>query len=186
MNEDLVFNNDKLIYYVIGKMGLFDKRETYYEIGLVGLIKAANTFDESKGYKFSTYAGSCIRIEILQHIRKEFSNKGKANYNTISLDEPIYSNSENKEIPLIDTLYSNVDIEEEIIKKEEKELLYKALSKLKEKELLVMNYYYGLNGYEELKQKEIAEKIGVTQTQVYRIIKKSINKIKKIIGDDKE
>ncbi len=181
--EDLILKNDRLVYYVLGKLGLYDKRDIYYDIGLFGLVKAANEFDPSKGYKFSTYAYFNIKTEILHHIKSEKCNKRRANYNTVSLDEPIGSDSEGKEIKVIDTIKSDVDIEEELIAKEQKEMLYKAISKLKEKERLILRYYYGLNGCEELKQNDICKKLNISQAHVSRIIKNSIKKIKNMIKE---
>ena len=183
--ENLILDNINLIYFILGKMNLYDKRDYFYDIGLIGLVKAANDFDENKGYKFSTYAGNCIKNELLVFIRKEKTNKRKANYNAISLDTPIYSNGKDDEITLVDTLQSgNGDIEEELIKQEEKELLYKSLTKLKEKELLVINYSYGLNGYKELTQKEIATKLNISQAQVSRIRVKGIKKLENMMKVD--
>lgn len=182
MNEELIINNINLIYYILKKMGLYDKREIYYDIGLLGLVKAADTFIEDKGYTFSTYAGNCIMNEIRHHVRKEKANKRKANYNTISLDEPIYNDEEGHEMTLLDTLNSDIDIEKELIDKEQKELMYKALSNLNKTEISVLNYYYGLNGFNKLKQREIAEELNITQTYVSRIINKSIKKIKEMVN----
>lgn len=184
MIDELVLKNEKLIYHILGKMGLYNKRDILYDVGLIGLCKAAKKFDPTKGYSFTTYAGNCIRNEILINFREENSTKRKANFNTVSLDEPVCYDSSGNELTVIDVLKSDVDIEAEIIKKEQKEVLYNALTKLQEKELLVLNYTYGLNGYEELNQFEISEKINVSQAQISRIKSKAIKKIKSMIGED--
>ena len=89
--DDLILDNVSLIYYVLKKMNLYKNADEYYDIGMIGLIKAADTFNESKGYTFSTYGISCIRSELLGYIRRQNSNKRKANYNTISLEMKISS-----------------------------------------------------------------------------------------------
>lgn len=176
--DDLILDNINLIYYVLKKMNLYKKADEYYDIGMIGLIKAADTFDESKGYTFSTYGSRCIRSELLGYIRRENSNKRKSNYNTISLEMTIYQKNDDKEINLIDTLPSKVNIEEEIIANEEKELLEEALKILNDTELLVISYMFGINGYDEIKQKDIANILGMQQGSVSRIGKRSINKMK--------
>lgn len=176
--DDLILNNVNLIYYVLKQYGLYKDLDEYYDICMIGLVKAANTFNESKGYTFSTYGISCIRSELFGYLRKQTNNKRKANYNTISLEIAVYKENDGKEINLIDTLPSKVNIEEEIIANEEKELLEEALKILNDKELLVISYMFGINGYDEMKQKDIATILGIKQGSVSRIGKRAINKIK--------
>ena len=159
-------------------MNLYKNADEYYDIGMIGLIKAADTFDESKGYTFSTYGSRCIRSQLLGYIRRENSNKRKSNYNTISLKMTIYQKNDDREINLIDTLPSKVNIEEEIIANEEKELLEEALKILNDTELLVISYMIGINGYDEIKQKDIATILGMQQGSVSRIGKRAIKKMK--------
>ena len=90
----------------------------------------------------------------------------------------IYHKNDDREINLIDTLPSTVNIEEEIIVNEEKELLEEALKILNNKELLVISYMFGINGYDEIKQKDIATILGMQQGSVSRIGKRAINKMK--------
>lgn len=176
--DDLILDNVNLIYYVLKKMNLYKNADEYYDICMIGLIKAANTFDESKGYTFSTYGISCIKSELLGYLRRQNSSKRKANYNTVSLEMSVYKESDGKEITLLDTLPSNDNVEEEIIDNEEKELLIEALSILDDKELLVISYMFGINGYDEIKQKDIATILGMQQGSVSRIGKRAINKMK--------
>lgn len=176
--DDLILDNVNLIYYVLKKMNLYKNADEYYDIGMIGLIKAADTFNESKGYTFSTYGISCIRSELLGYLRRQNSSKRKANYNTVSLEMSVYKENDGKEITLLDTLPSNDNVEEEIIVNEEKELLIEALSILDDKELLVISYMFGINGYDEIKQKDIATILNMKQGSVSRIGKRAINKMK--------
>ncbi len=176
--DDLILDNVNLIYYVLKKMNLYKNADEYYDICMIGLIKAADTFNESKGYTFSTYGISCIRSELLGYLRRQNSSKRKANYNTVSLEMSVYQENDGKEITLLDTLPSNDNVEEEIIVNEEKELLIEALSILDDKELLVISYMFGVNGYDEIKQKDIATILGMQQGSVSRIGKRAINKMK--------
>lgn len=175
--DKLILENINLIYYVLKQYGLYKKKDEYYDICMIGLCKAANFFDESKGYTFCTYGVSCIRSELLGYLRKENNNKRKANYNTISLDTAVYEN-DSKEITLLDTLSSDTNIEEELIQKEEMETLDKALNILEEREYVVISYMFGVNGYDKINQFEIAKKLGVKQATVSRIGKRAINKMR--------
>lgn len=176
--DDLILDNVNLIYYVLKKMNLYKNADDYYDICMIGLIKAADTFNESKGYTFSTYGISCIRSELLGYLRRQNSSKRKANYNTVSLEMSVYKENDGKEITLLDTLPSNDNVEEEIIVNEEKELLIEALNILDDKELLVISYMFGINGYNEIKQKDIATILNMKQGSVSRIGKRAINKMK--------
>lgn len=176
--DDLILDNVNLIYYVLKKMNLYKNADEYYDICMIGLIKAADTFNESKGYTFSTYGISCIRSELLGYLRRQNSSKRKANYNTVSLEMSVYKENDGKEITLLDTLPSNDNVEEEIIINEEKELLKEALNILDDKELLVISYMFGINGYNEIKQKDIATILNMKQGSVSRIGKRAINKMK--------
>ena len=81
MTNDLFIKYEKIIYYVLRKLNLYNERDTYYDIGLIGLVKAGNTYDSSKGFEFSTYAYSVIRSEILSYIRNLFFVATKSNAN---------------------------------------------------------------------------------------------------------
>lgn len=184
-DEKLVTDNINLIYFILKKMHLYKLTEEYYDIGMIGLVKAAKKFDSSKGFTFNTYACRCIKIEILKFIREEKATKRKANHNTIPLSKIIYSTGErDAEITLEDKIPSNINIEEEIIKKEQLKELYRALTKLNKKELGIITYSYGLCGVNSLTQNELSEKYNVSQAQISRIIKKSINKLKKLLEEE--
>ena len=170
----LILDNLNLIYFTIQKMGLYDRHEYYYDIGLMGLIKAARQFDESKGYTFSTYAGTIIHNEILADIKSNTYDKRKANLNAISLDSPAYPDNEDGEITLIETIPSNVDIEKGLIKKEQIQMLRKAIATLTDKEKLILKYYI----YDDKTQKEIAEIMGHTQSYISRLFQIIIRKLR--------
>lgn len=184
-DESLVTDNINLIYFVLKKMHLYNKIEEYYDVGMIGLCKAAKGFDPSKGYVFNTYASRCINSEILTYIRRKKANTRKANYNTISLNTIIYSNGEDSEITLENLLPSKINIEEEVIKKEQIKQLYIALSKLNERELDIISSLYGLNGVKQLTQMELKEKYNLSQAQISRIKNKSIDKLRKLLKEVK-
>lgn len=181
--ERLVTDNINLIYFVLKKMNLYNQREEYYDVGMIGLCKAAQNFDPSRGYAFNTYACSCIRSQILIYIRKKKTNKRKANDNVISLNITIYEDVSGTKLTLEDLLPSKTNIEEELIEKEQIKNLYIALSKLKERELDIINALYGLNGVEKLTQQELSEKYNLSQSYISRIKNKSIKKLRILLKE---
>lgn len=178
MEDDLVIKNINLVYKVLQKMNLYNKRDEFYDIGIIGLVKASKNFNKNKGYTFSTCACTYIENEIKMYIRKENADRRKANYNTISLNK-IISSSEEKTITLEDTLKSDFDLERDIIKKEEMHQLHNAIRKLNEIEYKVIVGSYGLFGINKLTQKQMAKIFCTNQTQISRIRKRAICKLKK-------
>lgn len=184
-DESLVTDNINLIYFVLKKMNLYSQMKEYYDIGMIGLCKAAKNFDPNKGYVFNTYAYRCIKSEILTYVRNVKADKRKTNYNTISLNTIVYSNGDkDSEITLEDMLPSKINIEEEIIHKEQVEHLYIALSKLNKRELDIINSLYGLNGVKKLTQQELSKKYNLCQAQISRIKNKSINKLRRLLKEE--
>lgn len=181
MRDEQILKNENLIYAVLKKMGLYNQRDEYYDIGMIHLIKAVDSYDVNKGYNFSTYAFNCIKYGILIEIRKDNSNKRKINNNTISLDTEINRGSEKESIYLKDFLKSNVDIEKDFLEKESKIELYKSICLLDDIEIKAITSYYGLYGSKRIKQIELAKMLGLSQSKVCRMIKKTENKIKKYL-----
>lgn len=151
--------------------------EDLISVGIIGLIKAADTFDVDKNIKFSTYASRCINNEILMYLRKNFCNK-----NVVSIDEPIQSDSDGHKLSLSDTLGTDPDIVSRNIENEaDKEILYSAIQKLSERERHIINLRYGIGTDEEKAQKEVAEILGITQSYVSRLERNIIEKLKNIL-----
>lgn len=174
MKDELILNNVNLIYMVLKQMGLYDQSDYYYDVGLIGLVKAANTYDDGKGYTFTTYASTIIRNQIRLEIRRDNSNKRKANMNALSLDAPIYTNEQGDEITLIDSISSGFNIEDYLIQKEQLNEMREAISKLSVRERLLLVYYFdGMN------QKDIAKIFHVSQAWVSRMIQNIIKKVQK-------
>lgn len=170
IEEKIVSDNINLIYMVLKKYGLYRKLDEYYDVGLIGLIKGVKTFDDSKGYSISTYLVRCITNEVLAYQRKMTMKKRGGGIKDISIYTPI--NEEEKE--LLEVIPSNEDIEENIIKKEQLEMIYKEISKLSDRDKFIICSSYGLLDHKELTQYETANKLGVGQSTVSRVIKKFI------------
>ena len=151
--------------------------EDLISIGTIGLIKAIGTYRRDKNIKLATYASRCIENEILMHIRKISSQKAE-----ISLDEPINMDYDGNELLLSDILGTEEDmilrpLEDDV----DLRLLRKAVQELpsREKEIVVMRF--GLEGQKELTQKEVAQKLGISQSYISRLEKRIMLRLKKEI-----
>ena len=144
-------------------------------VGSVGLIKAINTFDASKGTRLATYAARCIDNEILMFFR----NKKKTAMD-ISFEEPIEQDAEGNPLTLMDIVSLDDTILDEIcLKKNVKKLneIMDAFDDLREKNIIILRY--GLDGRDPLTQNEIAEIYGISRSYVSRIETKALKKLRK-------
>ena len=175
----LIVHNLRLVVYIAKK---FESTKINIEdlisIGSMGLIKAVQTFKIDKNIKLATYASRCIENEILMYLRKTTKIRQE-----VSLDEILNVDSEGNEMILSDILGTEDEQTlQEITKEEQLQDLNKALSLLspKEKEIIVMRF--GLYGEEPLTQKEVAEKLGISQSYISRLEKRIINKMRNSIN----
>lgn len=170
----LIERNLRLVAHVVKKFeNTGEDKEDLISIGTIGLIKAINTFDNSKGARLATYAAKCVENEILMHIRA-----GKKNRHEVSLQEPIGTDKDGNEITLEDILGGNSDQvldEVEMILLDEK--LKRVIKKLKSREKKVLLMRYGLEGKKKYTQREIAGELGISRSYVSRIEKKILSKI---------
>ena len=149
--------------------------EDLISIGTIGLIKAVGTYRRDKNIKLATYASRCIENEILMHIRKIANQKTE-----ISLDEPINMDYDGNELLLSDILGTDEDM---ILKPMEDDLdlrlLRQAVRELPEREREIVVMRFGLEGQQELTQKEVAQKMGISQSYISRLEKRIMLRLKK-------
>lgn len=175
--EELAEQNMNLIYLVLNRLELQDKEEEYYDLGLIGLTKAINTFDENKEIAFSTYAYKCIKNEILKEFQNEQTDKRKVNYECISLNDLVrVEKNNNRDLDYFSLIDSPYNLEEEIIQQEKKELLDKALNQLSYEEILLIELYYGINGMPKLEEDQIGRILGYCSQWVSTKKQKTIKK----------
>ncbi len=147
--------------------------EDLISIGTIGLIKAVNTFSPEKNIKLATYASRCIENEILMHLRKITSQKME-----ISLDEPLNTDWDGNELMLSDVLGSDGDeINREMEDEDEKRILLKVIDTLPDREREIIDMRFGLGDKEELTQKQVADKLGISQSYISRLEKRIIKRI---------
>lgn len=178
MKDEMVLNNVNLIYIVLKKLNLYNRVDDFYDIAMIGLIKGVKKYDESKGYKVSTYLCSCIRNEILMSFRKINSGREVPENAILPLSSPIRDN-----LTIEDMIQDDVNVEDELIKNERIEHLYEEISKLSKQEQLVINLSFGLNGCEKTRQKEIAKNLNKSQAQVSRIKLRALKKLRKAMSN---
>lgn len=151
--------------------------EDLISIGTIGLIKGVNTYRRDRNIKLATYASRCIENEILMYIRKISNQK-----NEVSLDEPINMDYDGNELLLSDILGTDEDM---ILRPMEDDvdlfLLRQAVSQLPQREREIVEMRFGLNGKKELTQKEVAEKMEISQSYISRLEKRIMLKLRKEI-----
>jgi RNA polymerase sporulation-specific sigma factor len=173
--NQLIERNLRLVVYTAQK---FDNANVCIEdlisIGTIGLIKAVESFDNSKNIKLATFASRCIENEILMHLRKVSKIKKE-----VSLDEPLNTDAEGNELCISDILSGDEDeVSKNMDKQDEKSNLKIVLDKLSYKEKEIMCMRYGLTGKNEMTQKEVADYFDISQSYISRIEKKILDKMK--------
>ena len=174
--EELIVHNLRLVVYIAKK---FESSGTNLEdlisIGTIGLIKAVNTFSKEKNIKLATYASRCIENEILMFLRKSSQYKHE-----ISIDEPLNVDWDGNELLLSDVLGTDNDVVNVNIENEtEQQILRKLVAALPDRERIIMEMRFGLKDGKELTQKEVADKIGISQSYISRLEKKIIKRLRR-------
>ncbi len=172
--EILITHNLRLVVYIAKKFESSGVNlEDMISIGTIGLIKSVNTFKIDKNIKLATYASRCIENEILMYLRKISSQKME-----ISLDEPLNTDWDGNELMLADVLGSEVDeISREIEEDDEIRLLLEIVNKLPQREKEIIDLRFGLGDKEELTQKQVADKLGISQSYISRLEKRILKRI---------
>ncbi len=176
VRDVLIERNLRLVVYIARKfentgVGI----EDLVSIGTIGLIKAVNTFDPQKKIKLATYASRCIENEILMYLRR--NNKTRSE---VSFDEPLNIDWDGNELLLSDVLGTDNDIISRPLEEEvDRQLLYLAMARLSDREKLIMSLRFGLDNGEEKTQKEVADKLGISQSYISRLEKRIIRRLRK-------
>ena len=152
--------------------------EDLVSIGTIGLIKGINTFSKEKNIKLATYASRCIDNEILMYLRKNKRIKSE-----VSIDASLSFDVDGNELHLEDVLGTDSDIVTKGIEEEtERNLMINEVMRLRPRDRDIMILRYGLLGHDELTQKEVAEKLGISQSYISRIEKKVIKRLKMLVN----
>ncbi len=177
-NAKLIERNLRLVVYISRR---FENTginiEDLISIGTIGLIKAVGTYKADKNIKLATYSSRCIENEILMFLRKTSNMKHE-----ISLDEPLNTDWDGNELLLSDTLGTEADVVLRPIEADvDKQLLSNAVDTLSLREQEIISLRFGLRGVTEHTQKEVADRLGISQSYISRLEKRIIARLKKEI-----
>ena len=175
----LIEHNLRLVVFLAKKYDntMYDL-EDLVSIGTIGLIKGIKTYKLDKNIKLATYASRCIDNEILMFLRKN-----KKRMSEVSFEDSVNLDSEGNELHIEDIFGTEEDLVEKSIEcKDDKTLLQEEVKKLDEREKEIIELRYGLSGKKELTQKELAEKLKISQSYISRLEKKIISRLKKEIN----
>ncbi len=176
----LIEHNLRLVAYIVNKnYPDFNDPDDLISIGTIGLIRAAETFDFSKGNHFSTYASKCIDNQIKMHFRKI-----KHQLTEVSISEPIDSDSDGNALTLADICSSDINLEEDVLLKINSEKLYRFIDEeLDDREREIIARRYGIPDKDgkvckPLTQREIAKSMKISRSYISRIEKRALEKLR--------
>ena len=181
--QKLIEHNLRLVSHITKKYySKTGEPEELISIGTIGLIKGVDSFKSEKNTKLSTYLAKCIQNEILMHFRA-----GKTSAGDVYFNEPIDTDSEGNPLTFLDIVADEEDVPDTIDLKIKSEKLRKYVNDMKnQREKTVIIKRFGLDGEEELTQKQVAEKLGISRSYVSRIEKKVIEDLRKKFKADEE
>ena len=174
----LIERNLRLVVYIARR---FENTGVYIEdlisIGTIGLIKAINTFRPEKNIKLATYSSRCIENEILMYLRKNAAQRSE-----VSFEEPLNTDWDGKELLLSDVLGTECDVVMRPIEEDvDRKLLNDAVAHVAPREREIVRMRFGLHGYKELTQKEVADRMGISQSYISRLEKRIIARLRREI-----
>ncbi|MBE6591774.1 MAG: sigma-70 family RNA polymerase sigma factor [Ruminococcaceae bacterium] len=173
----LIEHNLRLVVYIAKKFentGILT--EDLVSIGTIGLCKAVASFKAEKNIKLATYASRCIENEILMYLRKNAAQRSE-----VSIDEPLNTDGDGNELVLSDVLESEGEVCDNLEQREEQKIIRNAVMKLSERDRSIIILRFGLFGEKEQTQKQVADKMNISQSYISRLEKKIIRKLKKEI-----
>ena len=171
----LVERNLRLVAHVMKKYyAQTADQEDLISIGTIGLMKGVTTFDPSKGARLATYAARCVENEILMYFRAQ-----RKSAQDVSLSDYIDTGADGAPLELMDVISEDRDLLEELTAREAEALVRRAVEKcLTEQERQVIRLRYGLEGEEPLRQRQVAERTGISRSYVSRIEKRALEKLR--------
>lgn len=174
----LIEHNLRLVAHITKK---YDSNQSDQEdlisIGTIGLIKAVSTFKADRGIRLATYAARCIENEILMYFRAS-----KKSANDVHFSDPIDTDKDGNALTLIDVVADDVNIADDIDKKVKIERMRVLIeSALDDRERQILKLRYGLDGSDELTQKQVAAILGISRSYVSRIEKSALLKLRRML-----
>ena len=176
----LIERNLRLVAHIMKKYyAITSDQEDLISIGTIGLIKGISTFDASKGARLATYAARCVENEILMYFRAQ-----KKSAQDVSLSDYIETGADGAALSLMDVVAEEEDLLETVSRREGVRAVCDAVrDRLTPQERLVIELRYGLGGGAPLRQREVAEKTGISRSYVSRIEKRALEKLRQAMTD---
>lgn len=174
--QRLVEHNLRLVVYIARRFeNTGVNLEDLISIGTIGLIKAISTYRLDKKIKLATYASRCIENEILMYLRKCGSQRAE-----VSFDEPLNTDWDGNELLLSDVLGTESDLVMKPIEDDvDRQMLAAAMSRLNEREHLIISMRFGLGGRKSATQKEVADLLGISQSYISRLEKRIVSRLRR-------
>lgn len=174
----LIEHNLRLVAHIMKKYYTPNgDQDDLISIGTIGLIKAVGTYQPAKKIKLATYASRCIENEILMHLRKTAGQKSE-----VPFDEPLSTDWNGNELLLSDVLGTDSDLVVRPMEEDaDRQVLAQALATLNDREREIITLRFGLGGRREHTQKEVADRMGISQSYISRLEKRIIGRLKKEI-----
>ena len=178
--QKLIEHNLRLVAHIAKKYYADENdRDDLVSIGTVGLIKAVDSFDPTKGIRLSSYASRCIENEILMFFRS-----AKKAAQDVSLNDPIDTDKDGNTLTLLDTIATDDHILEDIDLRMKVRQLYEAVkTRLSPREREIVLLRYGLTGQRPFVQREVAKKLNISRSYVSRLEKKALQKLRKAFDE---
>lgn len=177
--DELILHNMRLVAHVTKKYAAGEEdTQELISIGTIGLIKAVSSFKPDYGNRFATFAIRCIENEILMYFRNKRKSRGD-----VSIFEPIGTDKEGNQIHLVDVIENDQnDVLEDISRANDLKKLKNGMKQiLSKREYYILVKRFGLDGNDELTQRQIAKELGISRSYVSRIEKAALKKLKKML-----
>lgn len=176
----LIERNLRLVAHIMKKYyAITSDQEDLISIGTIGLIKGITTFDHTKGARLATYAARCVENEILMHFRSQ-----RKSSQDVSLSDYIETGADGAALSLMDVVSDQEDLTETFCKKENAKRIRAAVENcLTPQEQTVIRLRYGLDGNTPQRQREVADRTGISRSYVSRIEKRALEKLKTAMED---
>lgn len=182
--EQLVKDNLGLVGIILARYDVgYDERDDFFQIGCIGLCKAAEGFDRSKNIKFSTYAAQCIQNEILMEFRNRKTKKWKKMCNMLYFSSPVNMHNDNEGLVVEDIIFDenqNIEAKKEKVDLVEHVLNY-IVNKMDPRERYILLCRAG-----GIKQEVIANDLGISQSFTSRLAERAASSAEKVIESNRK
>lgn len=170
----LILHNLRLVAHIVRKYYSGSRaQEDLISVGSIGLVKAVDSFDNTKTTKFATYAAKCIQNEVLMFFRSQKKQAGE-----VSINETIDMDRDGNPLTYIDVIScDDSDVEEVDLKMQTDRMLCYINTVLSPRERQIIIMRYGLYGGQQYTQHETAERLGISRSYVSRIEKGALDKL---------